>query len=184
MKIQIKVTDKITANVRGQVVTGTVTGFGVHRERPCIDFKEEGSKQSERFCFANQITLVNGKKPKAIEEETEKFIVPVQIDGKLIDDILCTAFEGGCNYWAESVSIVRKAEGAKYASETVSRGGILHIIEQDPHGEDPEHTLDLKKMLKGLGLYVQQGGELDPGMDASEADQVLQYALFGKTIYG
>lgn len=77
-----------------------------------------------------------------------------------------------------------------YAHEHISRGGtlILHDAESSDKWE-----LSLEKFLKGIELYVKEDGRLmtedfrlmDYGeLDAGDADCIVQYALFGKLVFG
>ena len=47
----------------------------------------------------------------------------VNVSEQDIDDILCTAFEGGITYWCDSVRVVGNYLG-KYASDQISRGKV------------------------------------------------------------
>lgn len=133
---------------------------------------------------AGKCSLCGGR---CFEPIRKKFLVPIQIDGQIIDDILCTAFEGGSNYWLDSVQIIGKTpKDCKYSSEAISRNGKLLFVEQetDYKGKQITHVLNRQMMLDGIGLFISAGNELDEGMDAGMADMCLKYALFGKIIYG
>ena len=123
----------------------------------------------------------------------KKFSVHVELDANLtqqdLDDLMCTALEGGICYWCNYAEVVGEMRGG-YAHEQISRGGtlILHDAESSDKWE-----LNLEKFLKGVELYVKTGdrvtvedGELvDFGaLDASDADMIVQYALFGKLVFG
>ena len=109
-----------------------------------------------------------------------------------IDDIMCTALEGGINYWCNSAKVVGEYLG-EYASEQIARGGelILHDVE----GEEL-YSLTLPKLTKGIKRWLEEVGiqseaidrysvYLDCGMiDAEDADCIIQYALFDEIIYG
>jgi hypothetical protein len=108
----------------------------------------------------------------------KSFTTTAKVTAEDIDNILCGAFEGGSNYWISEVIVTRPVKDAKYASEVISKGGELKIIEDE---DDSEHTLTLEKMLKGIGLNRNYNFD---DMDATDYDNILQYALFGKLIYG
>lgn len=116
-----------------------------------------------------------------------------------IDDIMCTALEGGICYWCDGVTV----EGeflAKYASEQISRGGRLIFDLSEPYEDDEngneieKYTLTKEMFDKGFELYLRENGtksvtdhkgEFDPCcVDADIADQIVQYALFGEVVYG
>lgn len=127
--------------------------------------------------------------------ETRQNIHSITIEVKYtdadIDEILCTAFEGGINGWCGRVEVVGDYLG-DYASEQISRGGelILHDIETD----DP-FLLTKAKFINGMEKYINnpiglcdlfdEDGMLDVGMvDAAVADSIVQYALFDEIVYG
>lgn len=106
-----------------------------------------------------------------------EYTIAKTITDEQIDDILCTAFEGGINYWTPEMIRVKDFKGCTYAHEVITKGGTLVIVDDDGKA----HTLTLKKFLKGIELY----GNFDfENYDASDADSVVQFALFGKLIYG
>jgi hypothetical protein len=106
--------------------------------------------------------------------------IGITLSSQNIDDIVCTALEGGINYWASSAEVKDgDCKGATYASEVISRGGTL-IIKEDQDGKLHELTLDNFK--KGVELYGVPG--IADDHDAWDADSIVQYALFGRLIYG
>lgn len=127
--------------------------------------------------------------------ESRKFDIVAEIKVNLtqqdIDDIMVTALEGGINYWCRKAEVVGEYLG-KCASDQISRGGslILHDAESSDKWE-----LNLEKFLTGVKLWLQNNedrygavasdGTLDPGeVDAEMADLIVQYALFGKPVFG
>lgn len=110
------------------------------------------------------------------------------VEQQLIDDLMCTALEGGITYWCCRAEVPRE-EGYKggYASDQISRGGslILHDAE-----EDEVYVLTLDKFLKGLRLTFEQGYAdayevlEEEDYDADTADQIVQLALFDDVVYG
>ena len=108
-----------------------------------------------------------------------EYIITKTITDEQLDDMLCSALEGGINYWARSVKVKgNDFRGAEWAHEVVTRGGSLIVTDDD---DGKEYTLTLKKVLKGLSL--KESLDLD-NYDAGDADDVIQLALFGKLIYG
>lgn len=91
-----------------------------------------------------------------------------------IDDIMDSALRG-ISYWAGEVRVRGDYLGG-YASEQISRRGILRIYDAD---ERKWHSLTLTKFLKGLSLY--QGSLED--VDDAIADSIIQLALFGEEVY-
>ena len=117
------------------------------------------------------------------------FKTTVYITDDMVDNILCTALEGGSNYWIDKCVANFWPEGAEHVSDGVSRGGkIVFFVEDD----DDEYTLTLDDMLNGIekaydhrqsssGFSFKDWYE---NHDADDADLALQYALFGEIVYG
>ena len=124
--------------------------------------------------------------------DSKKFTVRPWIEVNLtqqdIDDIMCTALEGGICYWCGRAEVVGEMLG-DYAHEQISRGGslILHDAESSDKWE-----LTRDKFLNGVKLYFEHGCEVPVednaidtcGIDACAADSIVQYALFGKLVFG
>lgn len=114
----------------------------------------------------------------------------VIITSQDIDDIVCTALEGGITYWCCKAKVVGEYLG-EYASDQISRGGKLILYDAE---SDDKWTLTRGNFLNGLRLWLMNGmdvdhgvyeGKLDTGaIDASSADCIIQYALFGKIVFG
>ena len=104
-----------------------------------------------------------------------------------IDDIMCSALEGGICYWASKAKVVEEKRCGDWGHEQIARGGalILHDAESSDKWE-----LNLEKFLNGVKLWLQYGalqcdGTLDTGeIDADMADMIIQYAIFGEVVFG
>ena len=47
-----------------------------------------------------------------------------------------------------------------------------------------EYTLDLDELYEGIGLFVKNGGKMNPSeYHLGDGDYILQYSLFGKLCY-
>ena len=122
----------------------------------------------------------------------KKFTVRAEVEVNLtqqdIDDIMVAALEGGICYWCRKAEVVGEYLG-EYASDQISRGGalILHDAESAPTWE-----LTLVKFLYGVKLYFEQGchGQVEDSaidtcdIDASDADCIVQFAIFGEVVFG
>ena len=128
-------------------------------------------------------------------ENNKEFFIEVNMNIKVtaedIDDIMCSALEGGITYWCNKAEVVGDYLG-KYASEQIARNGTLKLYDAE---EDEVYELTLEKLLKGIRLAVQgnyyadydwhDGTTLDPcQIDAEVADVIIQLALFDDVIYG
>jgi hypothetical protein len=104
-----------------------------------------------------------------------------------VDDILCTAFEGGITYWCDQIKVVPEKfpEGADYASDCLSRGSKILVHEAEG---DEWFELTLNKFLFGLQLTLRKYGmtfeNFYENHDAIYADSVVQHSLFLKEVYG
>ena len=119
----------------------------------------------------------------------------VEISDELIEDILCSAFEGGIVYWANNISCedikdMHKVGGYKheYLTKTKKKDAVMYlhtieggkvkitkslIIEALQQMDDPEYkyTKALSRILNGQ-------------YDSDDADIVVQTACFGEMVYG
>lgn len=105
------------------------------------------------------------------------FTVKTTISAQQIDDIMCSALEGGISYWCVQVKVKGDYIDGGYASDQISRGGVLKL--QDNDGK--WHTLTKAKFLKGVSLH--KNHDFD-SYDAYDADSIVQLAIFGELIYG
>lgn len=117
----------------------------------------------------------------------------VVVQNEDIDDIMVSALEGGITYWCNRAEV--KGEYLEeYASDQISRGGILKL-----HDREGARCVELtkEKFRKGLKIYMQHPRSsdflefvdhelrIDTGyVDAQVADCIVQYAVFGDVIYG
>ncbi|OPX89451.1 MAG: hypothetical protein A4E53_01528 [Pelotomaculum sp. PtaB.Bin104] len=125
--------------------------------------------------------------------------VPLELSHEDIDDILCTAFEGGINSWCQGAEVVEKLptgkpdyKGCKYLNEVLTRGGTIRIY--TPKGDWPQENdqpvLTLEKFLKGfeewLKMRLKNGrpASADPAdIDAADASEIIEISLFGQVVY-
>ena len=101
-----------------------------------------------------------------------------------IDDIMCTALEGGITYWCMKAEVIEDEYYGDYASDQISKGGSLRL-----YGEEDDEIFELtkEKFLNGLEQWAKEHRttRIDPAMiDADHADCIVQYALFGELVYG
>ena len=115
----------------------------------------------------------------------------LKVTNEDIDDIMCSALEGGIAYWCSKANVVGEYLG-EYASEQISRGGYLRIV---PFDEDFEVILTREKFLKGIQKAIEGNYYSDYewwncngidtcSVDAEVADAIVQLALFSDVIYG
>lgn len=119
----------------------------------------------------------------------------VIINQEDIDDIMCTALEGGITYWCYGAQSMMNEEWMKennieYLSDVTGRGGDIVLTT-----EDGDYVLTLKGFLTGLQQLIDESDEyylestsdgikIDTSeIDADIADLIIQYAIFGKLVY-
>tara|TARA_R100000152_G_scaffold10353_1_gene4281 strand:- start:6074 stop:6466 length:393 start_codon:yes stop_codon:yes gene_type:complete len=128
-----------------------------------------------------------------------KVNVTIELNVQDIMDLLCIGFEGGVNYWCESIQgiggdtskLPERRYEVQHEYEWLAIGGRLEI------GADGEiHTLTPEMLEKGLQLWIDKNSvevyydqrrkksvvELG-NIDAGDADNIIQYSLFGKLVY-
>lgn len=105
------------------------------------------------------------------------------VDDQLIEDLLVCAFEGGSNYWVESIEVDpgTQCDFYKRAFET-----YLKVI---PIDENQKYILNKLSLKKGLELMAKQYPKhfmdlVSENFDADTGDIFLQLCLFGDVIYG
>lgn len=107
----------------------------------------------------------------------------VEVPQGLVDDLICTAFEGGCAEWIDRINVINKPADIAYSSDALTRGGH-YVFAID--GE--KHELDINKFVKGIEMFCECTGktvdDLGEDHDAGDADMIMQYALFEEYRYG
>lgn len=114
--------------------------------------------------------------------------IKVGLTSEDIDHIMGTAMDGGITPWCARAEVVGSYLGDS-ASDQISRGGtlVLHAAESSDKWE-----LTLDKLLTGVKLYMESGEGFcvedemlnTYGIDEDVSDQIIQYALFGKLMFG
>ncbi|MBQ4447461.1 MAG: hypothetical protein II897_04120 [Clostridia bacterium] len=151
-----------------------------------------GKKKPLEEWFVN--TTIFGTEPVVKQLDSNTFSVMAEMEVTLtvedIDDIVCTALEGGITYWADKCTVVGDYLG-EWAHEQIARGGVLKIHDSE---EFIDYHLDLTMLLNGIRLALRNGwgdelldsnGKIDlTNLDGRLADDIIQFALFGDVIYG
>lgn len=123
----------------------------------------------------------------------------IKVTEEDIEDIMCTALEGGINYWAyydrnDTEYLPYMESGDEPFSELCTKillsGGWVWLIDEDKN----YHCLTLDILLNGIRRWIEggydmygavDGEELDCGnIDSECADAIIQLALFGEIVYG
>lgn len=69
----------------------------------------------------------------------------VEVTNQDIDDIMCTALEGGITYWCRRAEVVGGKYLGEYAHEQISRGGEVAYIEEGVLGYGTTLLYDLRE---------------------------------------
>ena len=119
----------------------------------------------------------------------------IEISDELIEDILCSAFEGGITYWADNISCedridMKEVGGWKheYLTRTKKKVAAIHIhaVDGDVRRLTKKSIIDaLQKMDTPEYNYTKALNRiLNEQYDADDADIVVQTACFGEVVYG
>lgn len=115
-----------------------------------------------------------------------------------IDCIVCSAFEGGINYWCHKAVVLNDDyKGKEFASEVISAGGTVALYDSHECESGKHYDLTKDKLLTGLKRAITEHhvsclesdprtGEptIDAGMiDAGDADIIVQLAVMGEVVY-
>ncbi len=132
------------------------------------------------------------------------FKITIDIPDERISDLLCSAFEGGSNYWYTELEAVFPEgagradfeEGGKFQihpsyyhwSQLVPliEGGQLKLKDAT---DGKGYTIDRAKLQSGLQIFAVEHSRsfadfIEERDDAATADCFLQCVVFGKEIYG
>lgn len=118
----------------------------------------------------------------------------IEISDELIEDILCSAFEGGITYWAINVSCednkdMKKVGGWKHEYLTKTKKKDAKLIIHETHGGQvaisKKSIIDALQEMddKGNGCTKALARILNEKYDADDCDIVVQIACFGRVVY-
>ncbi|MGM9969826.1 MAG: hypothetical protein ACI35S_05455 [Anaeroplasma sp.] len=102
-----------------------------------------------------------------------------------ISDLLCTALYGNCLWTVDNTT----NEYLKAMGETIEdkladillSGQNITLIDTE---EDEAYSLSLEELYRGIELFIENGGSSNiEEYDFNDADDVLQYALFGQIVW-
>lgn len=121
---------------------------------------------------------------------------PVRVTVEDIDDIMCSALEGGICYWADAAKVDEDHRASEWGHEQIARGGMLSIHVVEPFDDGKEwYVLTLDKFLRAVNRWLENNPDvlvpendwyrIDCGqVDAMRADCIVQLALFGEVVFG
>lgn len=132
--------------------------------------------------------------PKDSLATNVKVTVTQEIPISRVANLLCSALEGGSNYWAEIVKFTpptsetfTENKDFRHLHYPLNPGGSLTILDSE---EGKKHKLDLSAIEKGLQKMADSeynwhfGNFMAENDDAETGDVFLQFCLFGEIVYG
>ena len=112
----------------------------------------------------------------------------IEVDDEELRYLLITAIEGGTGYWA---GVLEYDPGERGESDPHAVIVDLEEAEGGPWEDAPKIRLDLEFIARGLQLWAdaypdrfQRYVAYDFDHDADDADLIVQFAHFGKPVYG
>lgn len=115
-------------------------------------------------------------------EKIGSYSSDVEITRGNIEDIMTTALEGGSNHWVDSLE--GEMGEHRHFSTAIADGMEFTVLIDDYSN----HTVTMAKVVEGLRLYHEKNGKAFDfefcETDAGDADEVLQFALFGEQVFG
>jgi hypothetical protein len=121
------------------------------------------------------------------------FTSTVEVSAEDIDNLVSAAFEGGITYWCCQAKpyVDTWPNEVEYVSQCLSRGYDIALYDAEDvcdDGSPSEYILTLPAMIRGIEKYCDLHGvsfsDLCEDYDGEAADCIVQYALFGKLVYG
>jgi len=118
--------------------------------------------------------------------------IEIEVSDEIISNLLCSAFEGGSNYWIASTKTVEAPSGHFDRTTTpLEPGGkvIVTLDEEHTKGAGVTYVLDRDAIARGLAAMREKapkhfGDVLAENDDATTGDLFLQCCLFGEVVYG
>lgn len=120
-------------------------------------------------------------------------VIKKPLTEKDIENIIVTAFEGGSNYWMgldnSTDNWKNKPKGvplSQWATKLLLEESYVKLYDIEQSEDDSNWVITLEKIIKGYEMNCIERPhdcDLEQG-DAGTADCILQYALFGKVVFG
>ena len=122
-----------------------------------------------------------------LKNTNQTYLITTSVSIETLEDIVVTALEGGIGYWAVLDNTTKIWDKYDYcdlpcsqaAFELLYNGESLRFY--DTEDETEMWHLTWKKLIKGVEKF---GGVKEEDIDATVADQIIQYALFDKIVFG
>ena len=122
-----------------------------------------------------------------LKNTNQTYLITTSVSIETLENIVVTALEGGIGYWAVLDNTTKIWDKYDYcdlpcsqaAFELLYNGESLRFY--DTEDETEVWHLTWKNLIKVVEMF---GGVKEEDIDATVADQIIQYALFGKIVFG
>jgi hypothetical protein len=122
----------------------------------------------------------------------------VEVSDQCVADLLCSALEGGSNYWYSIVKFIEppklefrimKSQVFRHIDYPMNVGGALHIQDKEAGKDSKTYILELASLRNGVQVMANKfprhfADFVNENDDAITGDVFLQCCLFGDVIYG
>ena len=119
-------------------------------------------------------------------------VTKTKVGRERISDLLCNAFEGGSNYWADSVRVIESGNSElagrelNYVSDHLAYGATISIKDDEA---ESTYMIGEAQIQSGLDRMAEDYTHhwidfLNENDDATTGDAFLQCCVFGEVIYG
>lgn len=119
------------------------------------------------------------------DTDTVRFETTIEVPKQRLRDLLCSAVEGGTNYWAQVSDLDRDEPDLEYNAAT------FHELTDDDSGYvETGVKVTYLSLLRGLqlaasGTYARHFSDfMQENDDATTADVIVQLTIFGEVKYG
>ncbi|MCY7947957.1 hypothetical protein P8891_05660 [Bacillus atrophaeus] len=128
---------------------------------------------------------------KSNKKVVGKAIVEIEITQDDVENIIVNSLEVGSSYWLglnnSTPEWDEKPKGvplSMWAAKLLLDGNFIQLY--DIEDNDETFKLNLEKLIAGISIYAKEhhGGVDKERWDGESADCIVQYALFGKLVYG
>ena len=117
-----------------------------------------------------------------MKNESREFEMELELKARVatrdIDDIMCTALEGGITGWCRAAKPVGKMLG-EYGHEQIARGGSLILYDAE---SSDKWELTLNKFLRGLALAIESGASVTIDAESGYANGTCKEDADYKTV--
>lgn len=164
-------------------------------DKKMLALRLEKQKLSQPYFIRDEDTLICNEDIIGYYAVTE----PIKVSANDIDNIVCTAIEGGINYWAmidrQKSECREKPKGmplSSWVTKMLLDGKSVYFYDWeaesgDEAGNESERfELNLLRLINGIKLNCQHRPhdcDIETG-DATTADCIFQYAMFNEIVYG